>query len=165
MSDDNKNYVNLSDFRNHIVYTLNFTKKDDEIAKLVEIIFKGKTEVDLKDWYEVFDGLLPYDEETDIEKLIREKNNENVIDTNQNLRFSIDKSKNKGGLGNSFLSKGSGDVIGQSINIEQSNKNEVEVYQMHSYSNISYAKNKYRKKMIKYILIGIFASDFAPKFC
>ena len=118
---DNKNYVNLSDFRNHIVYTLNFTKKDDEIAKLVEIIFKGKTEVDLKDWYEVFDGLLPYDDETDIEKLIREKNNENVIDTNQDLRFSIDKSKNKGGLGNSFLSKGSGDVIGQSINIEQSN--------------------------------------------
>ena len=45
----------------------------------------------------------------------------------------------------------------KSIPIEQSNKNEVEVYHMHSYSNISYAKNKYRKKMIKYILIGIFA--------
>jgi Ca2+-binding EF-hand superfamily protein len=118
---DNKNYVNLTDFKTHIVFTLNFTKKDDEIAKLVEIIFKGKTEVDIKDWYEVFDGLLPYDEETDREKLIRERNNENVIDTNQDLRFSIDKSKNKGGLGNSFLSKGSGDVIGQSINIDQSN--------------------------------------------
>jgi Ca2+-binding EF-hand superfamily protein len=121
---DNKNYVNLTDFKTHIVFTLNFTKKDDEIAKLVEIIFKGKTEVDLKDWYQVFDGLLPYDDENDKEKEIRERNNENMIDTNDNLRFSINNTKIKdGGLGNSLISKGSGDIIGQSVNLDQNFNN------------------------------------------
>jgi len=43
------------------------------------------------------------------------------------------------------------------IPIEKGNKEEVEVYQMYSYNNLSYAKNKIRKKMIKYALIGILA--------
>ncbi len=89
----NQNYITIDSFRN-ILASIQYTKSDEEILKLIQIIFGNKTMIYKIDFEQVFDGLLPIDNKLNYQN--QNINNSsfyknNLIESNQDMQFSIDR--------------------------------------------------------------------------
>ena len=89
---DNEDQISLDNFKSVVLFTLGFTKKDDELTKLADIIFKNKVILDKQDFYQIFNNLLPFDDDFN--------NNNNtkprVLGENTEISFTvIDKQNTK----------------------------------------------------------------------
>ena len=62
---ENKQLISLVNFRDTILFTFNFTSKQDELEALTQLIFNGKTSLSKLDFYKIFAYLLPNDGITD----------------------------------------------------------------------------------------------------
>ena len=58
---DNEGQISVDNFKSIIYFNLQFTKRDDELSKLVDLIFKNKVVIDRQDFYKIFNNLLPND--------------------------------------------------------------------------------------------------------
>ena len=89
---DNEDQISLDNFKSVLYFTLQFTKKDDEILKLVDLVFKNKVVLDKQDFYQVFNNLLPFDDRFNTEP--RSK----ILGENTEISFTvIDKINNTTG--------------------------------------------------------------------
>ena len=65
----NSGHISLVDFKSTIFLTLKFTKKDEEIQKLIDIIFGKKVILDKQDFYQVFNNLLPFEDDVNANRM------------------------------------------------------------------------------------------------
>lgn len=85
---DNEGQISLDNFKSVIYFTLQFTKRDDEMSKLKDLIFKNKVVLDKQDFYKIFNNLLPFDNNINTER-------KNVIlDQNTEITLSVVDKKN-----------------------------------------------------------------------
>ena len=84
---DNEDQVSLENFRSVISSIVSL--KEDEIQKLIEIIFKNKVVLDKQDFYQIFNNLLPFDDNFNFNRKTR------VLGENTEISLSvIDKQNN-----------------------------------------------------------------------
>ena len=86
---DDEDQISLENFKSIVLFTLKCTKNDDELAKLVNAVFKNKVVLDKQDFYQIFNNLLPFDDEFNSNRrttLLGEKTeiSFNVIDKQNN---------------------------------------------------------------------------------
>jgi hypothetical protein len=62
---ENKQLISLVNFRDTVLFTFNFTSKQEELEALTQLIFNGKTSLSKLDFYKIFAYLLPNDGITD----------------------------------------------------------------------------------------------------
>ena len=85
---DNEGQISLDNFKSIIYFNLQFTKRDDEISKLVDLIFKNKVVIDRQDFNKIFNNLLPNDNNFNSER-------KNVIlDQNTEINLTVIDKKN-----------------------------------------------------------------------
>ena len=93
---NNENSISLDSFRS-VISSIKFTDSNDEITKLMQIIFESKARIYQDDFTRIFDGLLPYD---DNDMDFYNKNSKshfyqnNMIDS-KNMEFSINRQYEK----------------------------------------------------------------------
>ena len=63
---DNEDQISLENFRSIALFTLKFEQKD--VDKLIEIIFGNKVVLDRQDFYQIFNNLLAFEDDTDFVK-------------------------------------------------------------------------------------------------
>ena len=85
---DNEEQISKDNFRSIIYFNLQFTKRDDEISKLIDLMFKNKVVLDRQDFYKIFNNLLPIDNNFKSER-------KNVIlDQNTEINLTVIDKKN-----------------------------------------------------------------------
>jgi hypothetical protein len=75
---ENKQLISLINFRDTVLFTFNFTSKQEELEALTQLIFNGKTSLSKLDFYKIFAYLLPNDGIAD-----------NLITTNKNINNQV----------------------------------------------------------------------------
>ena len=84
---DNEDQISLDNFRSTLLFTLKF--KENEVNQLVDIIFKNKVVLDKQDFYQIFNNLLPFDDDFNFNKKTR------VLGPNTEISLTvIDKQNN-----------------------------------------------------------------------
>lgn len=87
---DNEDQISLDNFKSVVLFTLQFTKNDEELSKLIDIIFKNKVVLDKQDFYQIFNNLLPFDDDFNNNRRTQ------VLGENTEISFNvIDKQYNK----------------------------------------------------------------------
>ena len=84
----NSGHISLADFKSTLFFTLKFTKKDEEIQKLVSIVFGDKAILDKQDFYQVFNNLLPFEDDPNASRM-------QITIVDKGLSFGINGDVNK----------------------------------------------------------------------
>ena len=93
---NNEDSISLDSFRS-VISSIKFTDLNSEISRLIQIIFGLKTRIYQDDFTRVFEGLLPYDDNTLFD--YNQKNKSHFYDNNlidsKNMEFSINRQYEK----------------------------------------------------------------------
>ena len=80
---ENENQITIENFKSIVLFTFKSVKDENELNKLVKVVFRNKVVLDKQDFYQLFNGLLEFDDNSGAKTQIN-INNEQKID-NQNL--------------------------------------------------------------------------------
>ena len=159
----NQNYITIDSFRN-ILASIQYTKSNEEILQLVQIIFGNKTIIYKIDFDQIFDNLLPIDNKIHYTNKNIDNSSfydKNLIESNQNMNFSIDRQYESQNLNN--LNE---DNMNNNINnnFQSNNKNQGNNFNTGFISNF-YNKNNINEmptRNVKEIMKN--TNDFLDKF-
>ena len=93
---NNEESISIDSFRS-VISSIKFTDLNNEITRLIQIIFGSKTRIYQDDFTRVFDGLLPYDDNDMFDNNKKNKSHfydNNMIDS-KNMEFSINRQYEK----------------------------------------------------------------------
>ena len=117
---DNNNQGNFSvDTFKNIILSIKFTNSNEDISRLIQIIFEQKPLVYRNDFYRVFNGLLPYENYNNSNSHFYENN---IIE--KDMEFSIDRKYDKRtGANESIYNEQSGNYNSGNMNMSGNNFN------------------------------------------
>ena len=78
---DNEDQISLDNFKSVLLSA--YKVKDDDLIKLVDIIFKNKVVIDKQDFYQIFNNLLPFDDDFNFNKKTK------VLGENTEISFNV----------------------------------------------------------------------------
>ena len=155
----NQNYITIDSFRN-ILVSIKYTKSDEEILKLVQIIFGNKSMIYEIDFKQIFNDLLPidkgfYNKNNKIDNSQFDKNN--LIESNQDMQFSIDRQYEN----QNFNNLNNDDMIDTNNNFISNNMNQGNDFNTGFISNY-YDQNIIKTRNVKEIMIN--ANNYLNRF-
>ena len=116
---DDEDQISLDNFRSTLLFTLKF--KEDEVNKLVDIVFKNKVVLDKQDFYQIFNNLLPFDDDFNFNKKTR------VLGPNTEISLTVIDKQNNNEINNY-------NTTGALRQIDNNNQN-------YNYTNYNYNNN------------------------
>ena len=78
---DNEGQISLDNFRSELLFTFKFN--NDDVNKLVDIIFKNKVVIDKQDFYQIFNNLLPFSDDFNFTRKT------NILGENTEISFNV----------------------------------------------------------------------------
>ena len=134
---DNENQISLDNFRSICFFTLKFDQKD--LDNLIQIVFGNKVVLDKQDFYQLFNNLLPFEDDTEY------NNKTKVLGQQTQISFDIIDKQNNNTINNIKMNT-TGDF--NNIDIEASNNMSNNKLYSTNYNN-KFNNNKYVKKNSK----------------
>ena len=126
---DDEDQISLENFKSIVLFTLKCTKNDDELAKLVNVVFKNKVVLDKQDFYQIFNNLLPFDDE------FNSNRRTNILGEKTEISFNvIDKQNNQNEV-NNYNTTGALRV-NPNNNIQNNNLTNYNLYESNTNTNL-----------------------------
>ena len=125
---DDEDQISLDNFRSTLLFTLKF--KEDEVNKLVDIVFKNKVVLDKQDFYQIFNNLLPFDDDFNFNKKTR------VLGPNTEISLTVIDKQNNNEINNY-------NTTGALRQIDNNNQN-------YNYTNYNYNNNVFNNTNTNY---------------
>ncbi len=126
---DDEDQISLENFKSIVLFTLKCTKNDDELAKLVNVVFKNKVVLDKQDFYQIFNNLLPFDDE------FNSNRRTNILGEKTEISFNvIDKQNNQNEV-NNYNTTGALRV-NPNNNIQNNNLTSYNLYESNTNTNL-----------------------------
>ena len=86
---DNEDLISLENFKSVVFFALKFISKEEDLKRLVDVVFKNKVVLDKQDFYQIFNNLLPLDDQFYLNRKTQ------VLGENTEISFNvIDKQNN-----------------------------------------------------------------------
>ena len=117
---EHEDQISLENFRSISLSILSF--KEDDVNKLIDIIFKNKVVLDKQDFYQIFNNLLPFDDDFNFNKKTR------VLGPNTEISLTVIDKQNNNNEINNYNTTGA---------LRQINNNN----QNYNYTNYNYNNN------------------------
>ena len=121
---DNEDQISLDNFKSVLLSA--YKIKDDDLIKLVDIIFKNKVVIDKQDFYQIFNNLLPFDDDFNFNKKTK------VLGENTEISFNVIDRPNITSNKNEINNYNTTGVL------KQDNPNETQNYSYTNYNNNNY---------------------------
>ena len=138
---DGENQISIENFRSIALFTLKLDQKD--LDKLIPIVFGNKVVLDQQDFYQLFNNLLPMDDETEYKKT-------KVLGQQTQISFDIiDKQNTTNNINNIKINNTTGDL--NQIDVEASNNTMNNKLYATNYNNINNNINIYNVNKNKYV--------------
>ena len=138
---DGENQISIENFRSIALFTLKLEQKD--LDKLIPIVFGNKVVLDQQDFYQLFNNLLPMDDETEYKKT-------KVLGQQTQISFDIiDKQNTTNNINNIKINNTTGDL--NQIDVEASNNTMNNKLYATNYNNINNNINIYNVNKNKYV--------------
>ena len=138
---DGENQISIENFRSIALFTLKLDQKD--LDKLIPIVFGNKVVLDKQDFYQLFNNLLPMDDETEYKKT-------KVLGQQTQISFDIiDKQNTTNNINNIKINNTTGDL--NQIDVEASNNTMNNKLYATNYNNINNNINIYNVNKNKYV--------------
>ena len=140
---DHEDQVSLANFRN-IAYDFNFEQK--ELDKLIEVVFGNRVVLDRQDFYQLFNNLLPFEDDSDNNQRTK------VLGEQTQISFNIiDKQNNNmkttGALKEVEVNESNSGIM-TNYNNFNNNKTILNTQNMSNYNNVGRRKSKTMKEIM-----------------
>ena len=90
LSKNNEDQITLDNFKSVIFFGLNVVSKEEDLKRLADVVFKNKVVLDKQDFYQIFNNLLPFDDD------FNKNRKTQVLGENTEISFNvIDKQNTK----------------------------------------------------------------------
>jgi Ca2+-binding EF-hand superfamily protein len=143
---DHEDQVSLANFRN-IAYDFNFEQK--ELDKLIEVVFGNRVVLDRQDFYQLFNNLLPFEDDLDNNQRTK------VLGEQTQISFNIiDKQNNSmkttGALKEVEVNESNSGIMTNFNNFNNYNNNKtiLNTQNMSNYNNVGRRKSKTMKEIM-----------------
>jgi Ca2+-binding EF-hand superfamily protein len=143
---DHEDQVSLANFRN-IAYDFNFEQK--ELDKLIEVVFGNRVVLDRQDFYQLFNNLLPFEDDLDNNQRTK------VLGEQTQISFNIiDKQNNSmkttGALKEVEVNESNSGIMTNYNNFNNNNNNKtiLNTQNMSNYNNVGRRKSKTMKEIM-----------------